>query len=194
MLTLRETSYALFGAWRLAHFDAQGTVYFDRSAEGALRSFWAAAILLPAYAVMVLLQLAEKPPAMGLAGLMLVHGTAYAVGWTAYPVVMLWLAKLLDRDEDYFGYIAMYNWSQVLITVMVLPMAAIRSGGLLPDALIGVFGLLVDVAMIAYLWFIARAGLRIGALAAIGVVMTDLTISVLIWSTADHLAAGGRLF
>ena len=125
---------------------------------------------------------------------MLVYGVAYAVGWTAFPVVMLWLARLLDREEDYFGYIAMYNWSQLLITVVTLPMAAIRSGQLLPAALIGFFGLLVEFAMLAYLWFIVRAGLRIGPAAAIGVVLTDLTLSVLIWSVADHLAGGGRLF
>ena len=193
MLSLREASYALFGAWRLAHFDLQGTAYFDRSAEGALRSFWAAALLLPAYAVMVLLHLSENPPALGWSGLMLVYGVAYAVGWTAFPFVMLWLARLLDREEDYFGYIAMYNWSQLLITVIALPMAAIRSGQLLPAPLIGFFGLVVEFAMLAYLWFIVRAGLRIGPLAAIGVVLTDLTLSVLIWSVADHLAAGGRL-
>ena len=193
MLSLREASYALFGAWRLAHFDLQGTAYFDRSAEGALRSFWAAALLLPAYAVMVLLHLSENPPALGWSGLTLVYGASYAVGWTAFPVVMLWLVRLLDREEDYFGYIAMYNWSQLLITVVTLPMAAIRSGQLLPAPLVGFLGVVVEFAMLAYLWFIVRAGLRIGPAAAIGVVLTDLALSVLIWSVADHLAAGGRL-
>ena len=73
MLTLRETSYALFGAWRLAHFDLQGTVYFDRSRQGALRSFWVAAILVPPYAVLVLLHLAEQPIAVSWPALIVIH-------------------------------------------------------------------------------------------------------------------------
>ena len=193
MLTLREASYALFGAWRLAHFDSQGTVYFDRSAEGALRSFWVALLLLPAYAVLVLMHLAENPPALGWTGLLFVHGIAYLIGWTAFPVAMLWLSRLLDRGAEFPGYVAMYNWSQVLITVVVLPMAAVRSGRLLPEPLIGILGVVVDVAMMAYLWFIARAGLRVAPVAAMAVVLTDLAISVVIWSAADHLSAGGRL-
>jgi hypothetical protein len=194
VLSLREASYALFGAWRLAHFDLQGTAYFDRSAEGALRSFWAAAILLPAYAVMVLLHMSETPPVLGWGALVVVHGVAYLVGWTAFPVAMLWLARLLDREEEYFGYVAMYNWAQVLVTLVVLPMAAVRTGQLLPEGLSSILGFAVDLAMLAYLWFIARAGLRVGPFAAMGVVVFDLTLSLMIWSVADGLSAGGRLF
>ena len=194
MLSLREASYALFGAWRLAHFDLQGTAYFDRSPQGALRSFWVAAILLPAYAVMVLLHLIERPPALGPAALVLVHGIAYLVGWTAYPVAVLWLARLLDREAERFGYIAMYNWSQLLVMVIVLPISALRVGQMLPEGLTGLLELTVNLAVMAYLWFIARAGLRVGPLAAVGLVAVDITISMMVLSIADHLSAGGRLF
>jgi hypothetical protein len=148
---------------------------------------------MPAYAVMVLMHLADTPPALGWMGLLSVHGIAYLIGWTAFPVAMLWLSRLLDRGAEFPGYIAMYNWSQVLITVVVLPMAAVRSGRLLPEPLIGFLGVIVDLAMMAYLWFIARAGLRVAPIAAMAVVLTDLAISVVIWSAADHLSAGGRL-
>ncbi len=191
MLTLRETSYALFGAWRLAHLDPQGAVYFDRTAGGALRSFWAAAILLPAFAVLTLLHLADNPPALVWPWLVLIHGIGYVVGWTAFPVAMIWIARLMDREEEYFGYVAMYNWSQVLIMVVVLPMAALRSGALLPEPFLSALGLAVDLAMMAYLWFVARAGLGIGPFAAVGVVITDLILSILIWDICDSLSGVG---
>ena len=194
MLSLREASYALFGAWRLAHFDLQGTAYFDRSKHGALRSFWVAAILLPAYVIMVLLHLIERPAALGPAALVLVHGVAYLIGWTAYPVAVLWLARLLDREAEGFGYIAMYIWSQLLVMVVVLPISALRVGQMLPEGLTGLLELLVNLAVMAYLWFIARAGLRLGPFAAMGLVAVDLTLSMIILGITDHLAVGGRVF
>ncbi len=187
MLTLREASYALFGAWRLAHFDAQGAAYFDRSPQGALRSFWAAGLLLPAYAVLVLLHLSDRPPALGASGVILAHGIGYLVGWTAFPVAMIWIARLLDREEEYFGFLAMYNWSQTLVVLAVLPIAALRSSQALPAPATDLIGLLVDVAVMAYLWFIARAGLRVGPFAAVGLVVADLAISALVWGAIDSL-------
>ena len=194
MLSLREASYALFGAWRLAHFDLQGTTYFDRSPRGALRSFWVAAILLPAYVIMVLLHLIERPAAIAPAALVLVHGVAYLIGWTAYQVTVLWLARFMDREAECFGYIAMYNWSQLLIMLMVLPVSALRVGQMLPEGLTGLLELLVNLAVIAYLWFIARAGLQVGPFAAMGLVAVDLTLSMIILGITDHLALGGRVF
>jgi hypothetical protein len=191
VLSLRETTYALFGAWRLAHFDLQGTAYFDRSREGALRSFWAAAILLPAYAVLVLMHLADRPVAFGWPALILVYGIGYIIAWTAFPVAMLWVARLIGREEEYFGYLAMYNWVQVLITVVVLPIAALKAGRLLPDPALGFLGLGVNLAVLAYLWFVARAGLRIGPFVSIGVVALDHVLSELIWRVMVSLAGGG---
>ena len=187
MLTLRETSYALFGAWRLAHFDRQGTAYFDRSRTGALRSFWAAALLLPAYAVLVLLRLAEHPTSLGWPAIILIYGIAYAIGWTAFPVAMAWIVRLLDREEEYFGYIAMYNWSAVLQALIWLPVAALTAGRMLPQPLLDGLGLAADLAILAYLWFIARAGLRMGAFSAIGVVAVDLVLSEIVLAITDRM-------
>src|SRR5262249_2264372 len=114
MLTMRETAYALFGAWRLAHFDLQGTAYFEGSAAAALRSVGVVLILLPAQVVLVLLRLNEQPAAVSGWTVFIVEGIAYVIGWTAFPVAMHWVARLIDRDREYFAFIAMSNWSAVL--------------------------------------------------------------------------------
>ena len=193
MLTLREISYALFGAWRLAHFDHQGTAYFDHSREGALRSFWAAAILLPAYVILVLLHLAEMPVAIGWPALILFYSLQYTVAWTAFPAAMSSIARMLDREKEFFGWLAMYNWSQVLAMIVVLPMQAVASSSLSGNPVLPLVGILVDLALLAYAWFIARAGLKIGGFAAAGVVLLDVVLSELIWEIGD-LVAAGRLF
>jgi hypothetical protein len=100
----------------------------------------------------------------------------------------------MDREAECFGYIAMYNWSQLLIMLMVLPVSALRVGQMLPEGLTGLLELLVNLAVIAYLWFIARAGLQVGPFAAMGLVAVDLTLSMIILGITDHLALGGRVF
>ena len=191
MLTLRETSYALFGAWRLAHFDLQGTVYFDRSRQGASRSFWVAAIPVPPYAVLVLLHLAEQPIAVSWPALIVIHTLGYIIAWTAFPVAMSWVSRVLDRDQEFFGYLAMYNWAQVLTIVPVIAITAMRVGNTLPQSVMELLGLTVDLGILVYGWFIARAGLRIGPFSAIGVVALDVLLSQLIWEITDSVAAGG---
>lgn len=191
MLTLRETSYALFGAWRLAHFDLQGTVYFDRSREGALRSFWVAAILLPPYTVLVLLHLSERPVAVSWPALLLIHTLGYVIAWTAFPVAMSWVSRVLDRNQEFFGFLTMYNWAQVLTIVPVLAVSAMRVGNMLPEPVLELLGVVVDLAILAYGWFIARAGLRIGPFSAIGVVALDILLSELTWEISNSLIAGG---
>jgi hypothetical protein len=192
VLTLRETSYALFGAWRLAHFDRQGVAYFDRTREGALRSFWAAAILLPAYVILVLLHLSEMPVAIGFPSLVLLYAFQYVVAWTALPAAMAFIARTLDREEEFFGWLAMYNWSQVVAMIVVLPMQAVASSGLFDNPALPFLAVLVNIAVLAYAWFIARTGLGIGGFGAVGVVLLDVVMTELIWEIGD-LVATGRL-
>src|SRR5262245_7482637 len=47
MLTLAEIGPAIFGTWRLAHFDPDGLRYFDRSIRGFWRSFRVAVLVAP---------------------------------------------------------------------------------------------------------------------------------------------------
>jgi len=47
----REMMYALYGAYRLARFDAGGMRYFDASIDGFWRSFFAAVLIAPFYLI-----------------------------------------------------------------------------------------------------------------------------------------------
>ena len=84
----------------------------------------------------------------------------------------------------------MYNWAQILTIVPVLAVTAMRVGHLLPESVVEILGLTVDLGILVYGWFIARAGLRIGPFSAIGIVALDVLLSQLIWEITDSLAAG----
>ena len=52
-----EIAYAFYGAWRLAHLDASGLKYFDTSLDGFWKSFFAAVLVAPAYALIVVTEI-----------------------------------------------------------------------------------------------------------------------------------------
>ena len=54
----QEIVASLYGAWRLMRLDPTGMTYFNLSADGFWRSFFAAVIVAPAYVLFVVVGLA----------------------------------------------------------------------------------------------------------------------------------------
>jgi hypothetical protein len=187
MLTARDVVYSVFGAFRLARFDPTGLDTMDRTPEGALRSFYAAVIVLPAYALMLTIRLWGTLGDTPLPYVVLVEGIAYVISWTAFPVVMHSVAGMLDRSSRYVDFLCAYNWSSVVQMSVYLPVVVLSASGLLPEGLSEglVFG--VMMAMLTYQWFILRTSLNIGGLPAVGLVMLDLFLSAMIADYADRL-------
>jgi len=175
---VNEALLAAWGAWRLAHADASGLTYFDRSIDGFWRSFRAAIIVAPGYAVLVALRYQAYPVTAGWPGIAAVEAIGYVIQWAAYPLVMEALCRRIGREREYVGYIAVYNWSALLQVSAVLLAAGVERvlpGGLGAAVLYG-----VQLALLLYSWFIARLALNVGAVVAAGIVALDVVLSVLI--------------
>ena len=69
---------------------------------------------------------------------------------------------------------------------------AVASSGLFDNPALPLLAVLLNIAVLAYAWFIARTGFSIGGFGAVGVVLLDVVISELIWEIGD-LVATGRL-
>jgi hypothetical protein len=186
-LTARETVYSIFGAYRLAMLDKTGLSYLDRSPEGAIRSFHAALIVLPAYAVLVVLRLWDVLPEVSLLRFVTVEGLAYVISWTAFPLVMFHIAGLLDRSARYFDFLSAYNWSSVIQMGLYLPVVAIADSGLMPGGLGEGLVMVVTMLVLLYQWFIARTTLNINGGSAAGIVLLDMILAVFITGTADGM-------
>ena len=61
MIALRDVVAGLTGAWRLARFDPRGMSYLDTTITGYWRSFYGALLCLPAYVVMVAVDVQRTP-------------------------------------------------------------------------------------------------------------------------------------
>lgn len=187
MLTLREIAHGVLGAWRLANFDPTGMAYFDRSLHGVWRSFRVAVLVAPAQALLSYLDYAAAPSA-GALHTALLEAIAYVVGWTAFPLAAAYLARAIDRDAEYPGYLVAYNWATILQMAVLLPVDGITALGLLPPAMADALFLASWLVVLAYAWFIAKTGLRLTGPAAAGIVALDFVISLMIAGAVIELS------
>jgi hypothetical protein len=108
------------GLMHLARFDGQFPRFFDRSSAGALRSFQLALLVLPFYLVHFWLEIDAAVPNAGqyLAGRLV----GYAYNWIAFPLILLFAGRLLERETETRGCIAIYNWLSLLWIVFQAPL------------------------------------------------------------------------
>lgn len=176
--TFREVSYGMYGAWRLARLDSAAMAWFDRSAEGVWRSFWAAAIAYPGF--VILLALNTSPiewAAHGAVRILLVESIGYIVSWAAFPLIILPFCRWLERDEQSLPFITAYNWSQILQIAVSLAVAGLIAANILPPIVAVVLELVATAALLVYEWFIARTALDAGGVAATVVVLFDVVLA-----------------
>ncbi len=185
MITSQEVSRGIFGAWMLARLDAKGIFLFDNTVEAFWRSFWAAGVALPIYGILLVLRYSGAAIGVGPGAAFLIHVAAYVMGWIAFPFAMFYVTQLFDRQQWYCRYFAAYNWAVVLqLALMLFASSAVASGIFSPNV-----GSILSVgAMIAvmfYQGFIARVALQVPIPGAVGIVLLDLFLSLILdgWST-----------
>jgi hypothetical protein len=179
MITAREVSYGLFGAWRLAHLDPRGMEYFDTSVEGFWRSFWAAALMAPFFAILVMLQLSQREVDWDPFRVLLVETIGYTIAWTAFPLAAFSLLAALGKQQRYLAFIVAYNWSNLIQIGVMLPVAVLEATDALPGAITGFLFVATFAAILFYQYFIARVALEVDISIAVGLVFIDLMLGVL---------------
>jgi hypothetical protein len=180
MPTIVEFVYVLRGLRRLIQFDVGGLAYFDRSIEGFWRSFRVALLIAPLYSIILPFELELIKPTAGWQHIMITEILAYIVSWLLYPLVAYEICRLIDREAEYPGYIVVYNWSRMLIvTAQVLVWLPTLMGITAAETSNSLYRV-VYVVFLIYLWFIARAALRIDPFSAIGLVFTSSVLTLIL--------------
>ena len=180
MITSREVAYGTYGAWRLAKCDSSGLQFFDNTPQAFWRSFYAALIVAPVFAILVAIRLEDVAVTGGTLHLLAIETLSYIIGWFAFPLAMFYIAEQLDRSHCFLRYIAAYNWATVLQMGLFLVVTVIAHSGALPTTLAVLISLAATVAILAYQWFIARIGLDITGPTAAAIVFLDLMIGIVL--------------
>jgi hypothetical protein len=180
-----EVLAALYGAYRLAWFDASGMTYFNLTVEGFWRSFFAAVLVAPAYAVLVGMQTAGETEEFNLALLLLREGIGYVMAWCAFPLVALVLTRLLGLDRNYVPLVVAHNWSAVLQTAAFV--AVVLLGAVLAEGLGTLVVTLATGAILVYQWFVIRTALQSSGGIALMLLLVDLIVTSMISAFADRV-------
>jgi len=195
VITPRDVVLGLFVAWRLLLFDRAALQYADATLDGFWKSFYAAAVALPAAFILRSLFI-EVDPAFDTvtvdARIVAIYALDYVFQWLSFPLLMIYIADGISRPERYLGFIVARNWAQVIQIVILLPAVAIFAASEPGTANFGSV-LLVAAHLITwvYAWFIARTMLEVSAITAALVVIAELILSVLISLTGEALIAAG---
>jgi len=189
-ISLNEVSKGVFVAWRLFLWDRRAVALIDDDPGGALKSFWCALVILPLVFVVLALQLATETRSPGNIGVLVekagpgrmlsVLAVFYVIRWTAWPVLMHWLAGFLGTGRYYFRYVAAYNWSQVIGVMLTMVYAVVDYSGIAPKQLLVVVNMAILTVMWAYHWFILRNVLDVNGGFAAVLVAAHFALAVMI--------------
>ena len=180
MPSYREIVYGIYGAWRLARLDAGAMSYFERTPAGFWKSFFAAVIVAPGFAIIMVYELAQVELEAGVPRLFLVETIAYVLRWVAFPVLVHQICEMIGKREAYIGCIVAFNWSKVIQMAVFLPVIVLIASGVLPGNSGSLLLLLLTILVLGYEWFIIRTALAVSAMAAVGFVVLDFVIELIV--------------
>ncbi len=176
MSVLDHMFRSLFAAWRLLLGDDTAIDQFEASFEGFLKSFLAALLCAPFFAILVYL----VGPIKGADA----YAFFFVLSWLATPLVMYPLLRLLALSDRFFMLIVAINWAQVLILGMFLVAFLIMSALPESNALRAGGSLLTFAVSLFYSWFVVRTALGSSGTLALGIIFIDAMVSTALrWAT-----------
>ena len=189
MSVANSVSSGMHAALLLARGRAEGLRYVEDDMAGAARSFWAAAICLPAFICLRLLAWTGPGMPPHLAHVFALDLLSYGIGWCGFAVLSYRLVSAMGLAERWPRCIALWNWCNVVQYLLLV--------GFSIPGLLGVPALLDQALQLFALgwalwleWFAFRLTLGIGFVAAAGLVGLDVAIGVLLAAVSLAFVAG----
>ena len=189
----QEVSLALLGAGRLFRFDATGLACFAMDGGAVGRSFFAAMLCFPAFALQTLLGSATITYAVSDWLYAAIWGLLYVILWVAYPLLAWRLLNNLGMDARWAPYITALNWCSVLSSYLALAGNAMVIADSLPFGIAPVVLLLITLYLLAYEWQVTRVTLRVPGRIAAGLVFLANAITFFLIMLADSMTGAQRL-
>lgn len=183
MITAAEIAAGVTGAFRLARRDPGGLACFDASPHGFWRSFWAAALVAPAFIIIDLLAgTLNADTSFHTLAIMLI---GYIIDWTLFPVVMILIADSLGKWPLYTRYIVAYNWSAAAQMAVLFPVAILAV--MSPNHATMLLAQAATIILLVYRAYVAHVALAVPVGTAAGIVLMDVLLAGLLRVVSDRL-------
>jgi hypothetical protein len=175
-----EASRSLQGAWGLLRRHPAAPTAFNATLDGFWRSFFAAVLLLPLnLAYLAMIGPDEGTDQAASATRWSVNFLVYVIGWTAWPLVALYITRAMDCGDRFLGYMVAFNWSQLLTDPLLIGLDVLGRAAL-PQELSLFINLAAVGAVLFYQYLIARQMLAIAVGRAIVVVIAAFVLTLVL--------------
>ena len=178
MVSIKEISWSLYGAYLIARRDKDALNYFNISEAGFYSSFAAMPLAIPFFAFENGLDYKTIATGTALVPFLILLCLALWVSWSAFLIFMGIFAKFLGFSNKFSVFVIVYNWAQLALIALWMPISVISSG-LLPAGIASAINLLFIGASYVYLWQILRTTLNVSGTMAAGFSFLEFLIAVL---------------
>jgi hypothetical protein len=183
MTALSKVPSGLYAALRLARGQPDGVVLVPGDRNTIVRSFWAIALCVPSVIGRLLMSWSVTglpTDALHLTGREVI---IFVLGWLLFVEVTHRVAPILGRTERWGRFITVWNWCNVVEGVLII-IGGIP-GMLGAPAIVDQAFELVTVGWALWLeWYAARLAFEVGPLTAVGLVLLDQLIGIVLASVA----------
>ncbi|AWZ03084.1 hypothetical protein RHODOSMS8_03583 [Rhodobiaceae bacterium] len=196
MPTSTEIINAFIGAWKIARRDPSALSHFDFSADAFWRSFAAFIFATPFYLVFIsaewrMIGDADIVVTNSLLGYTTIEFLSYVAFWVLYPLSMVFICRRLNLTHQFAPYIIVFNWSSVLVAVLLAPPYVLYSFGIATIETSAFLILLVFVTALLYHWQIAVTAFRTTSATAAGIVAFEVALGFMINMVASSFLGVG---
>ncbi|MFM9859500.1 hypothetical protein RUR49_13570 [Pseudoxanthobacter sp. M-2] len=167
---------------------------FDVSLEGFWRSFAAIVLVLPSFAISLMAvwrgqmeQLPAEAVDVPWLGFVLERVVSLGLAWVALPLVLALIAGRLGLSGRYVPFIVARNWAEPVVSAFYAVPALFYAAGFIDSDVAAFISLPVLFVALHYLYRIARQTLGATISLAIGVVVLDLLLGLLVSETVSRL-------
>lgn len=183
MSSVSTVTLGLHAALRLARGRADGVVLVPGDRKTIVRSFWSIALCLPPVICRLLMSWADTGIPADAAHLAAREAIVFVLGWLIFVEATHGLAPTIGCAERWGRFIAVWNWCNVIEGVLVV-IGGIP-GVLGAPAVIDQACQLIMIGWALWLeWYATRVALGVGALTAVGLVVLDQSIGIMLASLA----------
>jgi hypothetical protein len=179
MIDAARLAQVVYGLRLILRVEPAGLQFFERTYDGFVRSFFPAILLAPLHILHSALtyDAMEKKPELLSYGI--IEILSYVLTWTLFPFVMMYVTQLLGKPNRFFDYMVPYNWLQLIVGLVVLPLTLLVDLRLMGADGAAFFNLIILGLFLTYGTFLARAALTVVTSTAFGIVILDILLNLL---------------
>ena len=146
-------------------------------------------IVFPGFAILALIDLADREVSAGPVAILLIELIAYVVIWAGFPLALYYLSRGFDRQQYFVRTVIALNWSVVIQIAIILPVHVIAASGIFSPGLQALAIFAAAVVTLFYAGFVVRTALEVSPPIAALVVAVDVAISLAVQALVNGMLA-----